>query len=113
MSGKNFSSYPAFSRSQHANVARFARCDDTFLLDVVHDHIPDRWAFGAFIHAGPARDHIVVAWIEWPAGLKRRQIRDTTTGALAHIDCVGQAADADHVAALLIIGIGVEQIVGD
>ena len=74
-SGRIFS-YPAFSGSQHADVARFARRDDSLLLDVAHDHVPDRRTFGAFIHAGPAGDDVVLARIERLAGLERREVRD-------------------------------------
>ncbi len=51
-----------------------------------------------------------------PSGLPVRskcQIGNALAAGLADIDGVGEAADTHHVAALLIIRVGMEEIVGD
>src|SRR6266436_10190203 len=78
---------------------------------VARHHIPHGWAL-LLVDRRPARDLVALA------GLKRTaagqlQLGDPVADIFRRRASIGQAADADHVAALLIIGIGIEQIVAD
>src|ERR1700730_14689740 len=75
------------------------------------ENVPHRHSL-LFVHRSPSR-HLVAL-----AGLKRAavvelEVGDPASDAFRGRAGITEAADADHVAALLVIRIGIEQIVAD
>ncbi len=78
---------------------------------IAREHLPHRLA-RLRIDRGPARHLVTPVRLERSAVVEL-QFGDALADAFRRTAGVGQAADAHHVAALLVVGIGVEQIVAD
>src|SRR5688572_25083291 len=87
------------------------RGDSLLRLEVLANDVPDGLALHAFGHRRPARDLVGLARFDGLA--PEAQVAD----AIAHLRPrragVGEPADAHHVPALLVIGIGIEEVVAD
>src|ERR1700674_3872092 len=81
------------------------------VAEVARHEVPDGLALHAFGHGGPSRDLVELR------GLDRLSAEAHVADALAHRLArragVREAAHAHHIAALLVIGIGIEQVVAD
>src|SRR6056297_525847 len=82
------------------------------LADMALDHVPDLRALGALVHAGPAGDDVGLLGVDRLARPEQHHVADPAALRLVDVDPVAHAAYAHHVAALLVIGVGVEDIVG-
>src|ERR1700681_143475 len=88
-----------------APVGWFAR------FEMVGDHVPDRRAL-LFVDRGPSRHLVALAGLQRAAAVEL-QFGNSFAHALRRRAGLEQPADANYVAALLVIGIGVEEIVAD
>ncbi len=75
------------------------------------EDIPHRLAL-LLVDRGPSCHLVTLAGLERAAVLKL-QVGNPAPDAFRGRAGIGKSADADHVAALLIIGIGIEEIVAD
>src|SRR6202158_6543233 len=74
--------------------------------DIPHRHSP------LFVDRRPSRHLVILAGIERMAAVEL-QLGDPPANRFSRRAGVDKTADADHVAALLVIGIGIEEIVAD
>src|SRR5215831_3747708 len=97
----------------HFNAA--VGCDVYDLLgrDIGLDELPHRRSLDPLVHARPAGDDIVLAGINGFARLEVRHVENPATHRPADVDRVAETTAANHVTALLVIGVGIEKIVGD
>src|SRR5215471_3071598 len=78
---------------------------------MLHKDIPDRCAL-LLVDRSPSGDLIAFAGLNWTA-VGELQVGNPATYRFRGCAGIGEAASADHVAALLAVGIGVEDVVGD
>src|SRR6267378_4350323 len=100
----------------HADQARHvepARPHDLLLAQVPGEQIPHRLACVAKVlgHGRPARDLVGLARLD--RALADAHVADARAPPCAGRAAVAHAADAYHVAALLIVRIRIEQVVAD
>src|SRR5713101_9942377 len=112
-SGEN-SSQPAVAF--HADQARhveLARCYGFLAAQVPGEQIPHRLAFvaNAFGHRSPARDLVGLARLD--RSLADAHVADARASPGAGFAAVSHPAHPNHVPALLIVGIGVEEVVAN
>jgi hypothetical protein len=100
--------------SRHALQPRqiqLARRDDLLVLEIAHDHVPDRLALRVLRDRRPAGDLVGLA------GLERLAADPHVGNPGPHLRTgrarEGHAAHAHHVAALLQVRVGIEQVVAD
>src|SRR5687767_6745802 len=106
------SGHPGIVRYAHDRGAIEARRRKTWACaQVSHDGIPDGLARSAFGDGRPAGHLVAAARIERLSA--EREIADAPTDRLPRLARIAQAADPHHVAALLVIGIGIEEVVAD
>src|SRR4029079_12478787 len=82
-------------------------------FEVGGDDVPDRRAVGVLVDGAPAGHDVVLLGHDRRAGAQEMHAGDAVAHLGVHADGVAHAAHAHHVAALLIVGVGVEQVVGD
>src|SRR5258707_10380926 len=107
------------SQSRHARIVVDALDGDGGRLPALRlarsqmlgDHVPYRYAI-LLVDRSPAGDLVALGGVELAAVIEL-QVGDSLADAFRWRAGVGKAADADHVAALLVIGIGVEEVVAD
>src|SRR3546814_3244476 len=86
--------------------------DDRVLLQVGFYDVPHGRAFGALVHGRPAGDHVVARRVDRLARCQQGHFGDARADRLPRVDAVAHATDPHHVAALLVVGIGIEEGVG-
>src|SRR5258707_4051504 len=112
-SGEN-SSLPAVAfHADQARQVEFARPHDLLLAQIPGEQIPRRLAFvaNAFGHRSPARDLVGLARLD--RSLADAQVADARAHLRAGLAAVSHPAHPNHVPALLIVGIGVEEVVAN
>src|SRR5581483_815954 len=116
---REIGSAPPFSRGEAAvsgdafepRAVEDRRRDALLRPQPAGDEVPDRLLARGFADRRPPGDLVA------PPGLDRLAAQAHVDDAAAHGGgrpaCVGHAADAHHVAALLIVRVGVEEVVAD
>src|SRR3546814_9983617 len=105
--------YTTLFRSGHLDRLVFFYVDDRVLLQVGFYDVPHGRAFGALVHGRPAGDHVVARRVDRLARCQQGHFGDARADRLPRVDAVAHATDPHHVAALLVVGIGIEEVVGD
>src|SRR5258706_3543837 len=110
-SGENSSQAAVALHADQARHVEFARPHDLLLAQIPGEQIPHRLAFVAdpFGHRRPARNLVGPARLD--RSLADAHVADARAHLRARLAAVSHAAHAYHVAALLVIRIGIEEVV--
>src|SRR3546814_19406355 len=90
----------------------FFYVDDRVLRQVGFYDGPNGRAFGALVHGRPAGDHVVARRVDRPARCQQGHFGDARADRLPRVDAVAHATDPHHIAALLVVWLGIEEVVG-
>ena len=101
--------------TRHAHQLRRVEFFDLHRLlipQIAGDRLPDGLAGGLRAHRGPAGDHIVFVGFDL-AAVVEGHVGDALTEIGTRFADIVETAQAHHVAALLVVGVLVEEVVAD